>query len=159
MSYVSPISRRLLVVLLAIACCFSFSISTPTPAFASSLLSGFAALKQAANNSVSYAVAVEDSKPALVEFYADWCSICRAMAPTVAELRDRFGDRVNFVMLDIDDPQWAEQVREFRVVGVPYFAFVLPPQGETDGLQVQQILVGKYPKPVVAEALDRLLST
>ena len=159
MSYVSSIPRRLVVVLLAVACSFSFSINTPTPAFASSLLSGFAALKQAANNSVPYAEAAADSKPALVEFYADWCSVCRAMAPTVAELRDRYGDRVNFVMLDIDDPQWAEQVREFRVVGVPYFAFVSPSQAGTGNRQVTQTLVGKYPKPVVAEALDRLLST
>ncbi|MGK7913762.1 MAG: thioredoxin domain-containing protein [Synechococcus sp.] len=150
--------RRWVATFLAIACSFSLFLSPP-PAFASSLLSGFAALKQAVNTSVPYREAAADSKPALVEFYADWCSVCRAMAPTVAELHDRYGEHINFVMLDIDDPQWAEQVRKFRVVGVPSFAFISSSQEGTGDRHVQQTLVGKHPNTVMVEALDRLLST
>ncbi|MEO0940225.1 MAG: thioredoxin domain-containing protein [Cyanobacteria bacterium J06642_12] len=158
MSYLPSIARRLVVALVAIACCFSLAFSNPPSAFASSLLSGFAALKQAASSSVPYGVAAADSKPVLIEFYADWCSVCRAMAPTVAELHDRYGEQVNFVMLDIDEPQWAEQVREFRVVGVPYFAFVSSSPCGTGDRQVLQTLVGKHPNVVMVEALERLLS-
>ena len=146
-------------VVLAIACCLSLCLGTATPVLASPLLSGFAALKQTATRSVPYSVAAADSKPALVEFYADWCSVCRAMAPTMAELHDRYGEQINFVMLDIDDPQWAEQVRQFRVVGVPYFAFVSSSQDDTGDRRVQQTLVGKHPNPVMAASLEQLLST
>lgn len=141
----------------AIACSFCFS-ATP-PAFSSSLLSGYAALKQVASTAVPYEEAAAAEKPVLIEFYADWCSVCRSMAPTMSELHDRYAGDINFVMLDIDDPQWAQQVREFRVVGVPYFAFVSPPfQDETGERQVRQTLVGKHPKAVMAAALDRLLN-
>ncbi|MEL7086608.1 MAG: hypothetical protein AAGM36_19160, partial [Cyanobacteria bacterium J06597_1] len=63
MSYLPSIARRLVVALVAIACCFSLAFSNPPSAFASSLLSGFAALKQAASSSVPYGVAAADSKP------------------------------------------------------------------------------------------------
>ena len=128
-----------------------------SPLQASSLLSGFAALKQTAKISVPFSVAVTEDKPALVEFYAEWCGVCQSMAPTIAHLHDRYGDRVNFVMMDIDDPQWRSQVRDFGVVGVPHFAFM--GGGSLDpGNRLQQTLVGGHPDFVMTGAVEQLLT-
>ena len=127
------------------------------PSRANSLLSEYAALKQAVNDSVLLSAAVADNKPALVEFYADWCSVCRSMAPTVAQLRAHYGEQVNFVMLDIDDPRWSEQVQEFGVIGVPHFAFISDLEESPFGSrQLQQTLVGRQPAYVMAAALEDL---
>ena len=140
---------------LLLAVCLTVALACPTPA--SSLLSGFAALKQTATESVPFPIAVADEKPALVEFYAEWCGVCRSMAPLVANLHDRYGDRVNFVMMDIDDPQWRSQVRDFGVVGVPHFAFLRGKQSDHRD-RLQQTLVGGHPDIIMIDAVERLLT-
>lgn len=126
------------------------------PSRANSLLSGYAALKQAVNDSVLLSAAVADNKPALIEFYADWCSVCRSMAPTVGRLRAHYGEQINFVMLDIDDPRWSKQVQDFGVIGVPHFAFISDLESPFGSRQLQQTLVGRQPAYVMAAALEGL---
>ncbi|WP_017327714.1 thioredoxin domain-containing protein [Synechococcus sp. PCC 7336] len=150
--------RLQLVRRLAIALAVGLLWTNP-PAFASSLLSDFAALKQLAAESVTYSVAMADSKPALVEFYAEWCATCRSMAPAIARLHEEYGDRVNFVMLDIDDPQWALQIRKFGVMGVPHYAFVGSRQDEAGDRALVSTAIGYQPTVIMATGLDRLLTS
>lgn len=42
-------------------------------------------------------------KVQVVEFFAFWCHVCRAMAPLMHGLEDKYKGRANFVYLDIDD--------------------------------------------------------
>lgn len=44
--------------------------------------------------------ALSDSRPTLLEFYADWCPHCRAMMPVVEELRERTGDAAHIIQIE-----------------------------------------------------------
>lgn len=57
--------------------------------------------------------------PVLVDFYATWCGPCKMMGPVLAELKQRFGDRLRIIKLDIDNPANAETVRRYGVRYVP----------------------------------------
>jgi len=41
-------------------------------------------------------------KPAVVDFWAEWCGPCRAIAPIIKDLAARYGDRVQIAKLDVD---------------------------------------------------------
>ena len=41
-------------------------------------------------------------KPAIVDFWAEWCQPCRRIAPIIKELAGEYGDRITIAKLDID---------------------------------------------------------
>ena len=45
---------------------------------------------------------LQADRPAIIDFWAEWCAPCRAIAPIVKELADEYGDRVKIVKMDID---------------------------------------------------------
>jgi thiol-disulfide isomerase/thioredoxin len=42
-------------------------------------------------------------KPVLVDVFATWCSACKNIAPTLAQLEKDYAGKVNFVVLDVSD--------------------------------------------------------
>jgi thiol-disulfide isomerase/thioredoxin len=42
-------------------------------------------------------------KPVVVDIYASWCPACQNIAPTIAQLKTKYTDKVNFVVLDVSD--------------------------------------------------------
>ncbi|MGD1901116.1 MAG: thioredoxin domain-containing protein [Geitlerinemataceae cyanobacterium] len=150
MKHRSPILAVGITVVFAIATLFLTRPSTGASS-AMSPVSGLMSLKAMARESVPYAVAIADEKPTLLEFYADWCTSCQALAPSLQKLHDEYGDRVDFVALDIDDPQWREQVATFKATGVPQLTFL-----DRSGSAIDTI-VGKVPASILDRAIQRLL--
>merc|ERR1712003_184853 len=112
---------------------------------------GIASLEDLAQSSVPLDVALSNGRPSVVEFYADWCEVCKSLAKDSSVLKQRYGDRVNFVMLNVDNPKWAEEVAEYRVGGIPHWEY-LDTRGNSKGF-----VVGNLPKEILdanAEALS-----
>lgn len=60
---------------------------------------------------------INDEKPVLVDFFAEWCSPCKMMAPELVKLKQMLGDSVNIIKIDIDKNQSAAM--HFNVNSVP----------------------------------------
>ena len=60
---------------------------------------------------------LNSDKPVLVDFWAEWCGPCKAIAPALEEMAQSMGDRVTVAKVNIDEyPQIAQQ---YGVRGIP----------------------------------------
>ncbi len=60
---------------------------------------------------------IDSGDPVLVDFFADWCPPCRAIAPTIEALARDYGDRAVIAKVDVDKhPQLASR---FKVQSIP----------------------------------------
>lgn len=94
------------------------------------------------------AEAMESDIPVMVDFYADWCGPCKAMAPIVAQLADEFEGKIKIGKLDAEEnPESAEQ---FGIMSIPAFVFI------KDGEAVE-VVTGGNTKQALEEKLNALL--
>lgn len=92
-------------------------------------------------------------KPQLLEFWTDWCPVCRSMKATVHGLEALYFDQVDFVYLDRESPRNADIVDEYGIRYQPVFILVNP-----DGSVIQR-WDGAVSANTLIEALDGVVGT
>jgi len=76
-------------------------------------------LEQLARQSLEPEVALSNGRPTMVEFYADWCQVCREMAPAMLKLERSTQQQLDVVMVNVDNPRWQDLVDRYDVNGIP----------------------------------------
>ncbi len=76
-------------------------------------------LKSFGELSVDPEIAFTNNKPTFLEFYAEWCEVCKEMAPQVSAFKDEYEKDINFVFLNVDNQKWSNYVQKFAVNGIP----------------------------------------
>jgi len=114
-----------------------------------------------------------EGTPVLVNVWGSWCGPCRQEAPRLAAAHQRYGDRVQFLGVDILDAR--EGARDFiREFGWTYPSVYDPPGAIRDGLgllgqpwtllydasgELVQRWVGPAPRDELNAELDRVVTT
>ena len=112
-NYSSNNFKKIILILL------SLSLITFILIFKNNIFESTLQLKKLGNSSMDPEIAFTNGKPTYLEFYAEWCEICKEMAPEVAKLKKDFDDKINFVFLNVDNPKWDKFIKEFKVNGIP----------------------------------------
>jgi len=76
-------------------------------------------LKSFGELSVDPQIAFTNNKPTFLEFYAEWCEVCKEMAPQVSAFKDEYEKDINFVFLNVDNQKWGNYIQKFSVNGIP----------------------------------------
>lgn len=93
----------------------------------------------------SFKKIISEEIPVLVDFYADWCAPCKALAPILKAVKDEMGDQVKIVKIDVDkNPSLAAR---YQVRGVP--TMILFKDGEVAWRQS-----GVIPKESIIQAVS-----
>jgi thioredoxin 1 len=91
---------------------------------------------------------LKNNKLFFVDFWANWCGPCRALAPTIVELAKEYSGKVLIAKLDVDEnPVTAEKFQVFSIPTMIVFK---------DGKEAER-LVGLCPKNKIGDTLQKHL--
>ncbi|PZM84682.1 MAG: hypothetical protein DKT66_08630 [Candidatus Melainabacteria bacterium] len=72
------------------------------------------------------AAGLQSGKYKVLIFSAKWCEPCKDLEPIINEARSRFGNKVDFTTVDVDDEKSQELVEKYHVSPVPTMIFLRP---------------------------------
>ena len=107
-------------------------------------------LKSFGELSVDPEIAFTNNKPTFLEFYAEWCEVCKEMAPQVSAFKDEYEKDINFVFLNVDNQKWSKYIRKFDVNGIPQVNLF-----DREG-NLNSTFIGKQEELTIRESINRL---
>ena len=107
-------------------------------------------LKSFGELSVDPEIAFENNKPTFLEFYAEWCEVCKEMAPKVSSLKEEYEKDINFVFLNVDNQKWDSYIQKFDVNGIPQVNLF-----DKKGNLIST-LIGKQEESIIKDSIDQL---
>ena len=109
-------------------------------------------LKKFGEQTIDPEIAFTNNKPTFLEFYAEWCEVCKEMAPKVDDIKNEYSTDMNFVFLNVDNSKWEKYIRNFNVNGIPQVNIF-----DKDA-NLEITLIGKQEEKTIKESLDNLLN-
>ncbi|MEN8203908.1 MAG: thioredoxin [Bacteroidota bacterium] len=91
----------------------------------------------------------EGETPAIIDFYADWCSPCKIIAPILEELKEEYGDKLDIFKVNTEEQRELSSV--FGIQSIPSLLFI-PKEGQP------QMAMGALPKETFKQAISEVLS-
>ena len=91
----------------------------------------------------------EGTKPAIIDFYADWCAPCRMVAPVLEELKDEYDDKIEIYKINTEEER--ELSAMFGIQSIPSLLFI-PLEGQP------QMAMGALPKDTFKKAIVDVLN-
>ena len=88
------------------------------------------------------------SIPVLVDMWAPWCGPCHMIAPIVEKLSEKYGGKLKFFRLNIDENPLTPA--RYRVMSIP--TLMMFKNGEA-----VETVIGAVPERVLAEKIDSVL--
>jgi thioredoxin 1 len=89
---------------------------------------------------------LQAGKPVLVDFWAEWCAPCRALAPTIDAVAEKFGEKAGVVKVNVDDNTATAQ--RYGIKGIPTLILF------SEGTEVER-MVGATSKDAISKMMER----
>lgn len=90
----------------------------------------------------------EGSKPAIIDFYADWCGPCRRLSPVLEKLAEKYKDKI--VIYKVNTDKERELAAAFGITSLPTLVFI--PLRDTP-----QVSQGALPQEVLEKGIEEVL--